>query len=267
MQVITSKDNERIKDIKKLKTAKSRKQQRQFIIEGVRIVEDALNEGADIDTVVLCEDYIRHGSISPVLMQKIELHDCIYVTKGVFDSVTDVVNPQGVLAVINRKPDAESIDFNEDFIVILDSLQDPGNLGTILRTVDSVGLKQIIVSDTTADVFNPKVIRSTMGAAFRIKVIESSDLVATITTLQKHDFNVLATSLGGTKTLYDFDLKKTAIVIGNEGNGVSPAVLDAVNEKMIIPMLGKTESLNASVATGVVLYEYVRQHLQSIKKH
>ena len=124
------------------------------------------------------------------------------------------------------------------------------------------GLSQVVVSKKTGDIFNPKVVRSTMGAIFRINIIQSDDLVATIKEIKKHKFKVIATSLQTNDSIYDIDYKKSAIIIGNEANGVSQEVMETADKKVKIPMLGKTESLNAAVATGVMLYEYVRQKLQ-----
>ena len=123
------------------------------------------------------------------------------------------------------------------------------------------GLSQVVVSKKTGDIFNPKVVRSTMGAIFRINIIQSDDLVATIKEIKKHKFKVIATSLQTNESIYDIDYKKAAIIIGNEANGISKEVMETADKKVKIPMLGKTESLNAAVATGVMLYEYVRQKL------
>ena len=123
------------------------------------------------------------------------------------------------------------------------------------------GLSQVVVSKKTGDIFNPKVVRSTMGAIFRINIIQSDDLVATIKEIKKHKFKVIATWLQTNDSIYDIDYKKSAIIIGNEANGVSQEVMETADKKVKIPMLGKTESLNAAVATGVMLYEYVRQKL------
>ena len=123
------------------------------------------------------------------------------------------------------------------------------------------GLSQVVVSKKTGDIFNPKVVRSTMGAIFRINIIQSDDLVATKKEIKKHKFKVIATSLQTNDSIYDIDYKKSAIIIGNEANGVSQEVMETADKKVKIPMLGKTESLNAAVATGVMLYEYVRQKL------
>ncbi len=260
MQVITSKDNEIVKNIKKLKEKKYRDQTGQYIIEGIKLVKEAIEEKANIQKIVLCEDCENDGTIEKALMYEIAKYDCIYVSKKVFDSITDVNTPQGILAIIKRKAlDEQEISYKEDLIVVLDGIQDPGNLGTILRTVDSVGLSQIVLSEKTADPYNPKVVRSTMGAIFRLNIIQSNNIIEDLKKIKKNRFKLLATSLENSESIYNIDLNKKAIIIGNEANGVSKEVFDIVDEKTKIPMLGKTESLNAAVATGVILYEYVRR--------
>lgn len=194
-------------------------------------------------------------------MLEIAKFDCIYVSDKIFNYITQVTNPQGVMAIIEKQDENMQIDYNQDIIVMLDDVQDPGNLGTILRTVDSIGLNQIIVSKGTADSFNSKVVRSTMGAIFRLKIIEEDDLIKTIKELRKHHFKLLVTSLQTENSIYDIDFSKKIIVIGNEANGVSKEIQDLADEKAKIPMLGRTESLNASVAAGIVMYEYVRQKI------
>lgn len=262
MQVITSKDNDVVKSIKKLKDKKYRDEEGCYLIEGIKIIEEAIEEKAIIEKIVICEECIQSSEINQKLLYEIAKYDCIYVSKKVFESLTTVVAPQGMLAVVRKNSNNTPIDYSQDIILVLDGIQDPGNLGTILRTADSVNLKQIIVSNKTADVYNPKVVRSTMGAIFRVKVIEAENLVATLKEIKKNKLKIMATSLGGTENIYDIEYKKKVIVIGNEANGVSKEVLDIADKKVIIPMLGKTESLNAAVATSVILYEYVRQKIK-----
>ena len=181
---------------------------------------------------------------------------------SIFKLISEVEKPQGVLAVIEKENGGEDIDYNQDIILALDDLQDPGNLGTIIRTADSVGLNQILISKGTTDSYNSKVIRSTMGAIFRVKIVECEDLKQTLKRLQENNFKVMVTDLGTDKSIYDIKLQKNVIVIGNEANGVSEEIKSIADIRAIIPMFGKTESLNASIATGVILYEYVRQKLQ-----
>lgn len=261
MQLITSKDNDIVKHIKKLAEKKYRDQNNCYIIEGIKLIEEAIQEEAEIEKIVICEESTKTSEISKNLMYEIAKYDCIYVTEKIFKTLTQVMNPQGILAVIKKNKERPIIKYDEDIIVVLDDIQDPGNLGTILRTVDSVGLKQLIVSKGTADVYNPKVVRSSMGAIFRIEIIEAENLKETIEMIRGNNYNLLVTSLQTESSLYDIDLDKKVIVIGNEANGVSKEIQDMADEKIKIPMLGKTESLNASVATGIILYEYVRQKL------
>ena len=258
--VITSKDNESIKHIKKLKEKKYREEYHEFIIEGTKMIEEAIKENANIKSIIICDDCKTQGAISNDLMYEIAKKNCIYVDEKVFNTITDVINPQGIMAVVEKPENREhKIDYNQDVFLILDNIQDPGNMGTILRTVDSLNLNQIIVSKGSADIYNLKVVRSTMGAIFRVKIIESEDLIKTIKEMKKHKIKVCSTDLKTDKSIYDIDYNKTAIVIGNEANGVSEKVLEISDSKIKIPMLGKTESLNAAVATSIILYESHRK--------
>ena len=260
MQRITSKDNEYIKHIKKLKDKKYRDMNNEFLIEGIKIVKEAIQEKASIKQIIICEECEQTGIISKELLYEIAKYECIYVTQNVFKNITGVINPQGILAVIEKKDkDDNDIDYSEDVIVVLDDIQDPGNLGTILRTVDSIGLKQIVVSKGTADAYNPKVVRSTMGAIFRVNVVEVENVEEAVKEMKRNKFKTVVTTPNTNKTIYEIDYKNKIIIIGNEANGVEKNIIDKADEKVKIPMPGKTESLNASVATGIVLYEYVRQ--------
>ena len=261
MQVITSKDNELIKHIKKLKDKKERDLSNEYIIEGIKLIQEAIQENAKIKQIIICDDCEKTESIPKDLMYEIAKQECIYVTNKVFDSITEVMNPQGILAIIEKQSKEIQIDDKQDIILALDDIQDPGNLGTILRTADSIGLTQILVSKGTADSYNPKVVRSTMGAIFRVKIIECEDLVKTLKEIKKHKFEIVVSSLQTDNSIYDINYHKKVIVIGNEANGVKREIQDLADKKIKIPMLGKTESLNASVATGIILYEYVRQKL------
>lgn len=261
MQTITSKDNELIKHIRKLKDKKYRDESNEYVVEGVKLVEEAVKENAKIKQIIVCEDTTRTYEIPTHIMLEIARYECISVSDKIFNIITQVTNPQGIMAIIEKNAQNAKIDYTQDIIVVLDDVQDPGNLGTILRTVDSIGLNQIIVSKGTADAFNSKVVRSTMGAIFRIKIIEVENLAQAIKEMRKHHFKLMVTSLQTKNSIYDIDFNKKIIVIGNEANGVSKEIQDMADEKAKIPMLGRTESLNASVAAGVVMYEYVRQKL------
>lgn len=262
--VITSRDNDLIKHVRKLKEKKYREECKEFIIEGAKMIEEAIKEKANINTIIICDDCkTGEDCISNELMYEIAKFDCVYTDEKVFTSITDVVNPQGVMAIV-EKPECEetNIDYKQDMFLILDNIQDPGNMGTILRTVDSLNIKQIIISKDTTDIYSPKVVRATMGAIFRVNVIEVDSIVKLIKDMKKHKINVYATDLRTDQNMYDIDYKKSAIIIGNEANGINEEILKAVDKKIRIPMVGKTESLNAAVATGIILYEAFREKLK-----
>ena len=263
MQRISSKDNEFIKHIKKLKDKKYRDESNEYIIEGIKLIEEAINEKANIKQIVICEECGKTQEIPKKLMYEIASYECIYVTENIFTNITDVKNPQGILAIIEKNNSKTEIDYKEDIIVALDDIQDPGNWGTIHRTIDSIGVRQILLSKGTADSYNPKVVRSTMGAILRVKIIECDDLVKNLKEVKKHKYELVVTSLQTDNNIYDINYHKKVIVIGNEANGVSKEIQNIADKKVKIPMLGKTESLNASVATGIVLYEYVRQKIKN----
>ena len=253
--LITSKDNSKKKEIKKLKEKKYRKTA--FIVEGIKMLKEAISEKAEIDTIIIREDTELDFKLDSELEKKV-----IHVTKNVFETISDVVSPQGVLVVINKKIDDNKISKHADYILALDGIQDPGNLGTIIRTADSANIKQILVSKDTVDSYSPKVVRSTMGAIYRVKIIECEDLAKTLKSLQTTGFEIVTTDLHTDKSIYDMNYNKKIVVIGNEANGVTPEIRELSNYRVKIPMLGKTESLNAAVATGIMIYEYVRQKIQ-----
>ena len=262
MQVISSKDNEIIKSVRKLKEKKYRDLENAYIIEGTKIIKEAIQEKTNIKQIIMCENFTDNNDLDKDTLYEIAKHNLIYVTEKVFNLITDVKTPQGIIAVIEKNNENTQIDYSQDIIIALDDLQDPGNLGTILRTVDSANLNQIILSKNSADPYNPKVVRSTMGGIFRVNIIETENLQETLKNMQKNNFKIMVTSLNTKNSIYDIDYTKKVIVIGNEANGVSKAIQDMADEKVKIPMLGKTESLNASVATGIMIYEYVRRKVE-----
>ena len=243
MEVITSKDNELVKKIKKLKEKKYRDLENSYIIEGIKLLKEAIQEKAKIKQIVLCDDCEKQENIPKEFMYEIAKYDCTYVTKKIFKYLSEVQTPQGILAVIEKNNKDKEIDYSQDIIVALDDVQDPGNLGTILRTVDSIGITQILVSKGTADSYNPKVVRSTMGAIFRIKIIECEDLAKTLKEIRKHKLKIVVSSLQTENSIYDINYNKKVIVIGNEANGVEEKIQEIADEKVKIPMLRKNRKL------------------------
>lgn len=248
--VIRSKENDTVKEIRKLKDKKYRKDK--FLVEGIKMIKEAFEENAKIELIVL-----REGTQLDIDIKNVK---SIEVSETIFNTLTDVVSPQGVLAVISKRK--EQIEYKEsDYIIALDGIQDPGNLGTIIRTADSAGIKQVLVSKNTVDCYSPKVVRSTMGAIYRVNVIEEENLAEKLKSLKKDGFEIVTTALDTKKSIYDISYNKKIVVIGNEANGVSEEVQNISDCKVKIPMIGKTESLNASVAAGIMIYEYVREKI------
>lgn len=239
MQRIISKENEFIKHVKKLKDKKYRELSNEYVIEGIKLVAEAIQEKAPIKQIILCDDCEKNEAISKDLMYEIAKHECIYITQKIFKYLSQVETPQGILAVIEKNNIDKEIDYTQDIIVALDDVQDPGNLGTILRTVDSIGITQILVSKGTADSYNPKVVRSTMGAIFRINIIECEDLAQTLKEIKKHKFKIVVSSLQTENSVYDIDYNKKVIIIGNEANGVEAHIQEMADERIKIPMLRK----------------------------
>ena len=250
--IITSKDNEIIKNIKKLKEKKYRLDT--YIVEGIKMVKEAISENQEIALIAIREDFKIDFDTKNI--------KTVTISNKIFNDISDVKTPQGILAVI-KKNQNNQIETNSNYILALDSLQDPGNMGTIIRTADSANINQIIINKTTVDPYSPKVIRSTMGAIYRTNIIEVEDLKTTLKEIQSKGFQIITTDLKATQSIYDINYNnKTVVVIGNEANGVSQEILQTADKKVIIPMLGKTESLNASIAASIMIYEYVRQKIQ-----
>lgn len=261
MQNISSKDNSLIKHIKKLKEKKYRDEFNEYVIEGIKLVKEAISENIELSEIVICESFAKNEHSKELLKRKEISEKIKCVPDNLFKIITEVGTPQGILAIVKKKN--REVDLKQDEVIIaLDNLQDPGNLGTILRTADSANIKKIIVSKNTVDCYSPKVVRSTMGAIFRIQVIECENLSKTIENLKNKGYNIIVTDLNAKKDIYDINYCNSIIVIGNEANGVSEEIKNIATDKVIIPMLGKTESLNASVATGIIIYEYVRQKIK-----
>ena len=248
--MISSKSNAKIKNVKKLlNSAKERRLQSVLVIEGLRLVREAAPEMCE--QLFLSESLSKVGEFDTSLYKNVEI-----VSDEVFRSLSDTVTPQGVLAVVKQPAwTLEQLSFeNGCRLLLLDDIQDPGNLGTILRTAEAAGVDMVIMSEGCADIFNPKVIRSTMGSIFRLPFV-TDDLVSVIEMLKTEGVTVYGAALEGSSDYREVEFsEKTAIVIGNEGNGISGNVLNAVNEKIRIPMKGQIESLNAAVSAAILLY-------------
>lgn len=255
---IESKDNALFKETKKLKDKKNRNKVLRYIIEGFRLVEEAFKAKLSISYILVLQEEL--DTLNKYL-NKYELKDIKIVTisKALFKDLSSTENPQGIIAVTSMK--IKSLNLEGEFYLLCDKLQDPGNIGTIIRTAHAAGVDGIILTKGTVDIFNEKVLRSTMGSIFYIPVVYDDNNYSIIKSFIKSGFSLVTTSLEAEKDFFKEDLKgKIILSVGNEGNGVSKEILDLSNKKVRIPMPGGAESLNVSIATSIILYEKVRQN-------
>lgn len=255
--MITSTSNPQVKNLILLnKKAKARREQGVFIAEGRKMFEEAPKEW--IQKVYVAESYLA------VKEHQMALKDTDYevLSDSVFKATCDTQTPQGILSVITMPKWNENEIFakkNASFL-LLESIQDPGNLGTMLRTGEGAGITAVIANKTTVDLYNPKTIRSTMGSIYRVPFLVVDDLKAAIKEMQKNGTKMYAAHLKGTQ-MYDAPdyTNATGFLIGNEGNGLSDEIADLADDYIKIPMEGSVESLNAAIAATILMYEVNRQ--------
>ena len=278
MEIISSKDNKKIKYIRSLlEKGRIRKKNKAFVVEGIKLTDEALEYGKVLE--VICSeslyDEINSGDLSGNrLLAENDKNITNYVKKGsallvvsdtVFKSLSEIKTPQGILAVVEM-PDYGLLDkgfleqaYTENGkikLLVLEDTADPGNLGTIMRTAEAAGVTGVIMGKGTVDIFNPKVVRSTMGSIFRLPFAYVEDLKETIKELKKQGISFYATHLKGEKSYKDIIYSdRSAILIGNEARGLSDEVAALADTYVLIPMQGKVESLNAAVAAALMMYE------------
>lgn len=256
--MISSTDNAKIKDIIKLKAKKRfRDEAGLFISEGETSVMEIPPEL--IDEIFVSDGYA--GNIPDIPGKPVE------VSPKVFEKMSDTVSPQGILATVKKKEIGTEEILNTENnrpVLFLERLQDPGNLGTIVRMAEAAGVAGIIMSSDTADIYNPKTVRATMGSLYRVPFSYCADIIEELEKAKKAGIKVYATTPYDAKDLYKCDYtKKSAFIIGNESAGVSDAVVAVADERVKIPMEGKVESLNAAIAATLICFEARRQRMVS----
>lgn len=254
MREIRSKDNKIWKRCEQLTMRKYRDRSGLYLIEGENLLDEAIRNHVRIETVLVREDCQK--ALPPAAADKAFLLDA-----RLFDKLAQTVTSQGILAVV-AKAEVRKEDFiglpGSNFIV-LDRLQDPGNIGTILRTADAAGYRLAILMKGTADVYAPKVVRAATGSLFRMPVVFMASTEELVEFTRAAGKKLTATCLDAQRCYYDEDLTHDiALVIGNEGSGVAPALVESSELRIKIPMQGNIESLNAAVAAGVLMYEAMR---------
>lgn len=252
--IIESNQNKIIKEVNSLKAKKERDKTGLFILEGKRLVDEIPNSW-EIKYLLKAESY----------SEDINFENVYTVKDSLFEKISETVNPQGVLAVCHIKEfDVTNVDYsNSPFFVVLENVTDPGNMGTLIRTADAAGADGIFLSKGCVDIYNPKVIRATMGSIFHLPIYRNLNLMDLMEDFKNNNVKTLAAHLKGTSTPYKVDMTTAcAIIIGNEANGLSDEISEMASDLVKIPMPGKAESMNAGIAGGILIYEAVRQRIE-----
>lgn len=259
--MITSAGNQQMKNIIQLqKKSKTRYQQRVFVTEGPRMAFEAPRDW--VEKIYVSESFLRTWE------ERLLGYDYEIVSDSVMKTVSDTKTPQGVLCLV-RMPEYGLEDLlpkpgaGNPHLLVLESIQDPGNLGTMVRTGEGAGISGILMNRTTADIFHPKVIRSTMGSIYRVPFFVADDLPAAIGDLKRQGIVLYGAHLEGSRNYTEMDYRGgVGFLIGNEGNGLSPEIACLADHYIRIPMEGAVESLNAAIASAVLMYEVKRQRSQ-----
>lgn len=250
---ITSADNTHYKLLKKIaSSSRERRKLGQTLLDGVHLLNALADAGGTAAMLVLKASTVVAGEIEHCLARHPDAR-CLVFSDALFDSLSPVEHPTGVLGLIDIPAHTQH---SHQFCVLLESIQDPGNLGTMLRTAAAAGVDAIYLSKGCAEAWSPKALRAGMGAQFALALHEHVDLSLIATEFK----TLIATSLDARQSLYEMNLSgPVAFLFGNEGAGLSPALLEAATHRIKIPMPGKVESLNVAAAAAVCLFECVRQ--------
>lgn len=263
-EIITSQHNKFIKLAASLKLKKYRDELGLFIVEGVRLVEEAAHSNWLVETCIYTSEALEQERVQKIITD-LKSKNCrmIQVPIIIYDKITDTKEPQGIMAIVQKQAyQLSDVLASEEkpFFVVLDELQDPGNVGTIIRTAAAAGCTGVMLTKGCTDVFASKVVRASMGSIFHVPIFEGLSISDVISSFAQHEIDILATSLESSNVYFKVDFNKSiAVIFGNEGNGVSRKLLEHARDRLYIPLLGHVESLNVAASAAVILYEVVRQ--------
>lgn len=263
---ISSPDNDKIRFIKRLGHKKYRDQQGKFLIEGINLVRAALSKALTMEMVLIADDF-DYSEIAETLSGNVDYHRIYLVPRYLYEKISDAENGSGIIAVVNKS--SYSLDTLESMlrshhgcvgnILVLDRLQDPGNIGTMIRTAVAAGYSIVATIKGTTDIYSPKVLRASAGMIFDIAVVELVDANDLKKMVSRLDKKIVVTDPRKGVPYYKCSLARdVALVIGNEGNGISEEILESSDIRVNIPMQGEVESLNAAVCASLLMYEAMR---------
>lgn len=262
MELITSLTNAKVKMAISLQQKKYRDKYKLFLLEGIRNAEMAIVKNIEISMCFVTAKAL-HNERAKILLEKLNC-PCYEVSEHIYQKISDTQTPQGLMLIVPQNilglDDIKSIN---GLYLVLDRLQDPGNIGTLIRTADAMGAKAVICLNGTVDIYSPKVVRSAMGSLFNLPIITKLSEVDFINYCQQQKLTLFATALdNNAKASWAIDYPiNCAVILGNEANGVATTLLDKCMEKVYIPMQGEAESLNVASAGAMIMYEYCRQNI------
>jgi TrmH family RNA methyltransferase len=262
---ITSKENSAVKYLRSLSDPKQRKREQAFPIEGIKMVEEALRSSTGVKMVVATPSLVQHHGKSILKLAEKHSTDILWISDKLMDTIAETKTPQPVMAVVQMMEHFENelLAHGSKLVVICHQLQDPGNLGTIIRTTEAVGAAGVAITPNTVDPYNTKTVRASMGSILRVPVVRITDISAFIKKCKQEGFQTIAMAPGGNTTHFDLVLTKpTAIIVGQEGTGLPQDILTDVDHHVRIPMAETIDSLNVATASAVILYEALRQRMK-----
>ncbi len=262
--MITSPTNTRMKEVRLLRQAKYRRARGEYFIEGIKLMEEALRHSEPVRQVVYSpqlEKVKRGVELLSLVRKNLPQVEWVYISDAVMESIADTQNHQGILAVLKKKEQSwAELWKREGIILLLHELQDPGNLGTILRTADAGGAAGAVLSAGTADPYNPKAVRATMGSIFRLPFLTEQDISECLRILRSRNFRVWAATPQGRQSLWEADFSRpAAVLLGQEGGGLPESLIALCDGSLTIPMKSGMDSLNVAMAAGLIVYEALRQ--------
>ncbi|MFT8477123.1 MAG: RNA methyltransferase [Liquorilactobacillus sp.] len=253
MEIIQSPQNKQVKEWKKLSSKKGRLNQKQYILDGWHLVKEALQANESIQRFLIVPDSRYVDEFNEFNVTKAEI---TYISPEVAHALSETPSPQGVFAIImiDESKNVLPSDLTGAWL-LLDSVQDPGNIGTMIRTADAAGFRGVVFGDGTGDLYQPKVVRSMQGSQFHLQLLQS-DLITFIAELKKKEIPTFGTELNKDAKSYDEIGKYSdfGLIMGNEGNGVQAKHLEMTKYNLYIPIIGQAESLNVAVAAGILMY-------------
>lgn len=264
VSLITSTSNTAVKNAAALKTKKFRDEQGVIAVEGLKMLREAILASVKIRSIFVLEEIYEAETD---LLGSAGADNIYIINRAVAEKISDWKTPQGIITIADKPSgDFEKLMRDKDaFVVVLDGVADPGNIGTIIRTSEAAAVSAVITTKGTADCFQPKALRASMGSVFRIPVFENYEKCDIIYNMKKNGFTVVSTSLEGNCIARDFEIQnKTAVVFGNEGAGISKEFVESSDMLVKLPMAGRVESLNVAVSAGIVMYELNRSKIQNI---